>query len=140
MLVLWILGRLLEPAIGTPKFLGVYFAALLAGSFGALLLTPDSPTVGASGAIYGLMGATIVVARERGVQRIAQEIGIWLVLNIVITFSVSGISIGGHLGGLAAGVICGFAVSRLPEQGQWLALSGVAVASVVGSLLSAGAL
>jgi hypothetical protein len=49
-------------------------------------------------------------------------------------------AIGGHLGGLAAGVICGFAVSRLPDQGQWLALSGVAVASVVGSLLSAGAL
>ena len=141
MFVLWILGRLLEPAIGTPKFLGVYFASLLAGSLGALLLDPSLPTVGASGAIYGLMGATIVVARERGGQRLVQEIGLWLILNLVITFTINGISIGGHIGGLIGGVIAGLAVARLSAvRAQWAVMGAVAVASIVGAVVVAGSL
>lgn len=139
MFVLWILGRLLEPAIGTPRFLGVYFASLIAGSLGALMLDPTLPTVGASGAIYGLMGATIVVARERGGQRLVQEIGLWLILNLVITFTISGISIGGHIGGLIGGVITGFAVARLSEpRAQWAVIAAVAVASFVAAVIVAG--
>jgi membrane associated rhomboid family serine protease len=104
MFVLYVLGTLLEPAIGTLRFLGIYVAALLAGSFGALLLSdPNEVTVGASGAIYGLLGAGVVVARGRGMEQVASQIGLWLVLNLALTFSIPGISIGGHVGGLLGG-------------------------------------
>lgn len=142
MLLLFLLGRLLEPAIGTPRFLGIYFAALLAGSFGALLLDPNSLSLGASGAIFGVFGAAFVLARRRGLDALAAEIGFLIVLNLVLTFSDPEISIGAHLGGLAGGLACIAAVvagergwlgrSRLPAE---LALMGlVAVVSVLGAL------
>jgi membrane associated rhomboid family serine protease len=105
MLVLYILGGILEPAIGPARFVGIYFVSLLAGSLGALLLTPDTLTVGASGAVYGVMAATFLVARDRGVEQLASQIGIWVIINIVFTFSVANISIGGHFGGLAGGAV-----------------------------------
>ena len=72
MAALFIVGRVLEPGIGTPRFVALYFASLLAGAFGALALTqPYEPTVGASGAIFGLFGATFVIARGRGMNAIA---------------------------------------------------------------------
>jgi membrane associated rhomboid family serine protease len=110
MLLLYFLGRLLEPALGTVRFVALYFACLLAGSFGALILDPNALTLGASGAIFGLAGATFVIARGRGMDAIAAEIGFLIVFNLVISFSVSNISVGGHLGGLVAGLICGLAV------------------------------
>ena len=110
MFALFILGTLLEPGIGTPRFLGVYFVSLLAGSFGALLLTPHATTVGASGAIFGLMAAVIVVARGRGVEQLAQQFGLFVVLNLVLTFSISGISVGGHIGGLIGGAVAALLV------------------------------
>ena len=74
MFLLFILGRLLEPAIGTPRFVALYFASLFAGSFGALALTnPFELTVGASGAVFGVLGATFVIARGRGVDQIARR-------------------------------------------------------------------
>src|SRR5207248_711063 len=66
MYILYYLGTLLEPAIGRVRFLSLYVASLLCGSFGALLLTPNSPTVGASGAVFGLMGGAVIVMRARG--------------------------------------------------------------------------
>src|SRR2546421_716410 len=66
MLALYILGGLLEPAVGRFRFGLIYFVSLLCGSFGALLLAPNEPTVGASGAIFGLMGAAVIVMRNRG--------------------------------------------------------------------------
>jgi membrane associated rhomboid family serine protease len=145
MFVLWILGRLLEPAIGTPRFLGIYFVSLLAGSFGALVADPNVPTVGASGAIYGLMGATIVIARRRGVEQIASEIGLWLVLNLVLSFSISGISIGGHIGGLIGGTLAGMVIAAAESRAgmrpaigiETVALLVLAVASVGGAVLAA---
>ena len=86
MYVLYIAGTLLEPGIGTPRFLGIYFVSLLAGSFGALLLSPHDLTVGASGAIFGLMAAVIVVARGRGIEEVASQFGLFIVLNLVLTF------------------------------------------------------
>src|SRR5919108_1327179 len=67
MLALWVLGSMLEPAIGRFRFGLIYFVSLLAGSFGALLLQPHGLTVGASGAIFGLMAAAVVVMRNRGI-------------------------------------------------------------------------
>ncbi len=106
MILLYFLGRILEPGIGTARFLALYFAALFAGSFGALLLTPDSISIGASGAVFGVLAATFVIARGRGVDALASTVGILIVLNLAISFGVSGISLGAHLGGLAAGFLC----------------------------------
>lgn len=103
MYILYIAGNLLEPGIGTPRFLGIYFVSMLGGSAGALLLTPNEVTVGASGAIFGLMAAVLVVARGRGVDELVQQFGLFIALNLVITFAIPNISIGGHIGGLIAG-------------------------------------
>jgi membrane associated rhomboid family serine protease len=142
MLLLYLLGRLLEPALGTPRFLAVYFAALLAGSFGALLLDPNSPSLGASGAVFGLAGAIFVIARGRGMNEIAGQIGFLIVFNLIYSFAVPDISIGAHLGGLAAGVVCGLAtvagergmLGPRHRQAEFAAFALVAAISVSGAL------
>jgi membrane associated rhomboid family serine protease len=110
MYLLFILGRLLEPAIGTVRFVFLYFAALLAGSFVALLFEPNAVSAGASGAIFGVLGATFVIARGRRLDSVAGQIGILILINLVFTFSDGSISVGAHVGGLAAGVLCGFLI------------------------------
>lgn len=117
MFVLYILGTLIEPAIGTTRMLAIYFVSLIAGSLGALLLTdPVQNTVGASGAIYGLFAATLLIARSRGLTQVVAQLGFWLVLNLVLTFSVPGISIGGHLGGLMGGAVAGLVVLAVERR------------------------
>ena len=111
MFALYVLGSLLEPSIGTPRFVFLYGASLLAGALGALLLTDAADnTVGASGAIFGIFGAAFVIARGRGLDAIAGQIGLLLLINLALTFGIPGISIGGHLGGLAGGVLCALAI------------------------------
>jgi membrane associated rhomboid family serine protease len=140
MVALYFLGSLLEPGIGTPRFLAVYFVSLLAGSFGALLITPDTHTVGASGAVFGLMSAAFIVARHRGVEQLAGQIGFYIIINIFFTIGVSGISIGGHFGGLIAGALCGFLIvfaerrARRPVELEVLGMTALAVLSVVGAI------
>jgi len=143
MFALYFLGRLLEPSIGTPRFLAVYFASLFGGSFGALLLSPDALTVGASGAIFGIFGAAFVIARGRGFDSVASSIGIVLLLNLAISVAgASHISLGGHLGGLVAGVICSLAILA-GERGmlgqrhfpaEMAVMATVAIVSIAGSL------
>jgi len=143
MFALFILGRLLEPAIGTPRFVALYFASLFAGAFGALALTdPLQVTVGASGAIFGLFGATFVIARGRGLNTVASELGFLLLINLALTFGIRGISIGGHLGGLAGGLLCAVIIvagergllgsKRLPVE--LVAMTLVGVVSIAGAL------
>jgi membrane associated rhomboid family serine protease len=142
MFLLYFLGRLLEPALGTPRFLALYFASLLAGSFGALLLDPNALTLGASGAVFGLAGATFVIARGRGMDAIAGEIGFLIVFNLVISFTVSNISVGGHLGGLTAGVICALGVvagergmlGKNHRPAEFAVMLAVAAVAVIGSI------
>lgn len=142
MFALFILGRLLEPAIGTPRFLALYFASLFAGSFGALALSdPVDVTVGASGAIFGLFGAAFVIARGRGLDTIASELGFLLLINLALTFGVRGISIGGHLGGLAGGLLCALIVvagERGMLGGRRLATEIVAMAALAAVAIAAG--
>jgi membrane associated rhomboid family serine protease len=110
MLLLFQLGQLLEPAIGRIRFALLYFSALLAGSAGAILLQPNELVGGASGAVFGLMGAAFIGLRHRGVNPLTTGIGTLLVLNLLITFTLPGIAIGGHLGGLLGGAVAGWVV------------------------------
>jgi membrane associated rhomboid family serine protease len=142
MYLLWLLGQMLEPAIGSVKFAAVYFASLLAGSFGALLVSPDVATVGASGAIFGLMGAAVVEMRARGIDPMQSGIGGLILINLVFTFAFSGISVGGHIGGLVGGLLAGLAVNFGDQRRSTaLAVAGclaIAAASVAGALAAAG--
>jgi membrane associated rhomboid family serine protease len=104
MYALYWLGPLLERRFGTLRYLALFLVAGLWGSAGALLVTPDAVTVGASGAIFGLMGALVVVLRRRGTRDLG-GIGAVIAINLVFTFSFSGISIGGHIGGLIGGTL-----------------------------------
>nr|MDQ2895071.1 rhomboid family intramembrane serine protease [Actinomycetota bacterium] len=108
MVFLYIMGPMLEPAIGRVNFAAVYFASLLAGSFGALLFQPGVPTIGASGACFGILGALMVVAYYRGISIWQSGLGVTLLINIVFSLSFAGISIGGHLGGVAGGAAAGW--------------------------------
>ncbi len=144
MFSLWVLGSLLEPAIGRLRFGIIYFVSLLAGSFGALLLEPTRPTVGASGAIFGLMGAAVIVMRRRGMSAMESGLGLWIGLNLLITFTVPSISIGGHVGGLIGGALTAFVLFELPERVKlpraavMLLAAAIAGAAVVGAVVVSG--
>jgi membrane associated rhomboid family serine protease len=111
MLMLWWFGRPLEEYLGRARFLGVYLVSLLCGSAGALLFAPTTPTVGASGAVFGILGAGLVLER-RGTLVFGGQALIVIGLNVVLSFVWSGISIGGHLGGLLGGVLSMLVLSR----------------------------
>jgi membrane associated rhomboid family serine protease len=116
MYALYILGQLLEPAIGSLRFGLIYLVGLLGGAVGALILSPNALTAGASGAIFGLMGAALLVMRSRGISALQSGLGIWLFLNLAITFTVSNISVGGHIGGLIGGTLAAWVVVELPQR------------------------
>jgi membrane associated rhomboid family serine protease len=126
--LLWMLGQMLEPNLGHGRFAALYAAGLAGGGLGVVLLSwlltatplsafsglaqllggnPFTPTVGASGAVFGLMGAAVVGLRNRGINPWRTDIGTLVLLNLVITFVIPGISVGGHLGGLLAGMAVG---------------------------------
>lgn len=110
-----VLGGVVEGRVGRARFLGIYFASLLGGSIGAVLLQePYVGSLGASGAIYGLMGAVLVLPRRRW-SPIEASVGGLIVINLLFTFAIPGISIGGHLGGLAVGLLAGLIVRALGE-------------------------
>jgi membrane associated rhomboid family serine protease len=113
MIVLWWLGGALERYAGSLRFSGIYLASVIWGAFGALLFAPDALTVGASGGIYGLMAALLVLERQQGIALLGSSVGIFLLLNLGITFVIPGISIGGHLGGLVGGFLAALVLSGL---------------------------
>ena len=136
MFALYQLGQMVERAIPHVQFALLYFASLLGGSLGALLVEGNdlrSVTAGASGAVFGLLGAAAIGLHRRGVNIFNTGIGTALMLTLVITFSISGISIGGHLGGLAVGGICGF-VMLAPQWRGFPKWAGYVVPVVVGAL------
>jgi membrane associated rhomboid family serine protease len=111
MFALYWFGSLLEQRIGAGRFLLLYLVAGLAGSAGALIASPLSPTVGASGAIFGVLGAGLVMEQQRDYVFGGSALGI-IVINLVITFSIPNISIGGHIGGLIGGAACALGLTR----------------------------
>jgi membrane associated rhomboid family serine protease len=143
MIFLYIMGTMLEPAIGHLNFATVYVVSLVAGSFGALLFEPGAVTAGASGACFGILGALLVVAHYRRIPIWQSGLGPTLLINIAFSLTVSGISIGGHLGGLIGGMIAGWLIVELGERrrNEALALAGcllVAAVSFAGAVAVAG--
>ena len=142
MYLLYLLGMMLEPAIGSARFAAIYFTSLLAGSFGALFATAG-PTLGASGAIFGLMGAAVIELRGRSIGVWESGIGGLIAINLIFSVAVPGISVGGHVGGLIGGALAGqcFASAdrlRRPALG-FVGCLGISVIAVALSLAVAGA-
>ena len=143
MLALWLFGAAVEQVLGRGRYLLLYLVSGLAGSAGALLLTPESLTVGASGAIFGILGAAFVLERQRTYVLGGSAVSI-IALNLAFTLFIPGISIGGHLGGLAGGALGVLALSRFgrghavygkPGLLGVLGLIGVGIASVLVAYL-----
>ena len=135
MLMLWWFGQALEVLLGPVRYVGIYFASALAGSAGALLVAPDVPTVGASGAVFGILGAGLLLER-RNIMVFGGSAFAIVAFNLVFTFLLANISIGGHLGGLVGGIL---AILAITGFGRRHAVYGPVDALSVLSLLAVAA-
>jgi membrane associated rhomboid family serine protease len=139
MVALYFIGVPVEQYLGRARYIGLYFVSGLAGAAGALLQAPLAPTVGASGAIFGILGAMMIIEWQI-TGRLAGQAMTWIVINLVISFSFSGISWGGHLGGLIGGILITLAYAHWGDRGRaqygQLGLGGVLglVAVAAGSI------
>jgi membrane associated rhomboid family serine protease len=111
MYFLWFVGSPVEQVLGRGRFLLVYLVSGLSGAAGALVYTPNGQTVGASGAIFGILGAALILERQRNFVLGGSALGL-IVINLVLSFAISGISIGGHIGGLIGGALCTLVLSK----------------------------
>jgi membrane associated rhomboid family serine protease len=115
MWALWVLGRTLEAVLGPLRFLALYLIAGLGGNIAVYLFSaPNSPAVGASTAIFGLFAAIFVIMRRLG--RDTSAIVPILVINLIFTFTVPGISVAGHLGGLVVGALMALVLAYAPRM------------------------
>jgi membrane associated rhomboid family serine protease len=142
MVALVAFGPVLEPEVGRLGFAAIYFTSLVAGSFGALLLSPGAVTLGASGAIFGVLGAILVGQRVAGINVRSSGILALVVINVIFTFATPGISIGGHIGGLAGGALAGVLIfnRRLLVRGRLPLLPGTVACLAMGVVLFAASL
>jgi membrane associated rhomboid family serine protease len=133
MMALWVLGREMETVLGRGRFLALYGVSLLGGAAAVMLFSPGAVVAGASGAVFGLMGGLAVVLRRMRVPA-GQVIGL-IVVNVVISVVIPGISLIGHLGGLVVGAAATAALVYAPVRNrnavQAGALAGLAVALLV---------
>jgi membrane associated rhomboid family serine protease len=129
MLVLWFIGAPREEYLGPGRYFLVYIVSGLAGSAGALIWSPNALTVGASGAIWGIMGAALVLEARKIWVFGGQAMGL-VIFNLAITFVIPGISIGGHVGGLIGGGLCALAFSSFRRSPALATLSMAAVGVV----------
>jgi membrane associated rhomboid family serine protease len=141
MLMLWWFGRPLELLLGRGRFLAVYFVSILAGSAGALLVSPEVPTIGASGAVFGILGAGLVLERSR-IDVFGGSALLIVILNLALSFTLNNVSIGGHVGGLVGGALCVFAFSSFGRghavHGRFNVLTALSLVSIAaGSVLIA---
>ncbi len=139
MYLLFQLGKLLEPPLGRLQYGLLYFACLLGGSLGVLVLEGSGTGLhgGASGAVFGLMGAAAIGMQRRGINIFRTGLGATLMINLLLTFTIPGISIGGHIGGIVMGAVCGSIMLSPPQQKQppWLGYA-VPVIAIVGSVIA----
>jgi membrane associated rhomboid family serine protease len=138
MYLLWILGQQLERLLGSTRFGVLYFTALLCGSLGALVQTTESVVVGASGAVFGLMGVLAVEQWRRGYEAFGGGLGGLILINLVISFIPGfNIAFGGHIGGLIGGLLAGLAFHGADRLRQpWLGYAACAALSLVAVILS----
>lgn len=144
MYALWIVGQYVEPLLGRVRLLAIYLICAVGGSVGYELLasTPSSPadfntgwvtpTVGASGAVFGLFVVVVVLNRHLG-RQIGPMIGL-IVINGIIGFIVPDVAWQAHLGGAVTGGLCAAAITALGRQRaqwQWVALAGISILLVV---------
>ncbi len=136
MYFLWFVGSAVESFLGRGRFLAVYLVSGLAGSAGALVVDPTTVTVGASGAIFGILGAALVLERQK-VYVLGGQALMLIGISLVFSFVFSGISYGGHIGGLIGGVLCTLVLSKFgrghaaySRMGLW----GIAGVLAVGLL------
>jgi membrane associated rhomboid family serine protease len=140
MYLLYLLGMMLEPTIGSLRFGLIYFTSLFAGSFGVVFATA-SPSLGASGAIFGLMGAAVVDLRSRGLSVQESGIGALIVVNLLLSFTLANISVGAHIGGLIGGTIAALLIRaaddrHVPMVGL-LACVLLSAAAIIGAVMLA---
>ncbi|MGW5386747.1 rhomboid family intramembrane serine protease [Nocardia sp. NPDC003963] len=137
MFALYIVGRDIELVLGRARYLAVYLISLLGGSAAVMLLAQDNLTAGASGAVYGLFGAiTVILIRLR---QSPNNMLILIAINVFISFSLPGISLWGHLGGLAAGTLATLGImflpawvrARTPERARSVGVVALTVLTVV---------
>lgn len=115
MFALWFIGRAIEPALGRLRYSALLTLSALGGSVAVLLLTPPmTPTLGASGAVFGLFGALFILMRATGSQ--TGGILTLIAVNVVISFVIPGISWQGHFGGLLVGTLCALVISKAPAR------------------------
>jgi membrane associated rhomboid family serine protease len=139
MFALYLIGQALEPAIGPWRFAAIYFAALLAGSLGAMILDPFVYSGGASGAVFGVGAAATVAMTRRGVRFWDTGFGPLLLINFAFGFFLPDVSIGAHLGGMIGGAITGFAMIQ-PSRSPHGRVTGYLVAFLVAGGSFAAAL
>lgn len=143
MLAVWFLGPQLEAVVGRARFLAIYFGSALTGSAAVMLLSnPAGSTLGASGAVFGMLGALLVLAHK--VRANLQQLLMWVGLNFVITFLAPGISWQGHVGGFLGGAALAAAIAYAPKPRrtaiQWGAVVGVTVLALAAVTIRALAL
>ena len=134
MFSLYFAGSILEQVIGHWRFALLYLVSGLAGSAGALYINPNSFSVGASGAIFGVLGGLLVLERRGHIGTGGQVLGL-IVLNLVITFAIPGISVGAHVGGLIAGLLVMLAFTRFRSSTE-LSVGAVAAVAAVSIIVA----
>lgn len=130
MMALWFIGRVLEPAVGRLRYAALLLISAFGGSVAVLYLSdPWTPTVGASGAVFGLFGALFVLLRASGGQSggVIALVGI----NMVVSFMVPSISWQGHLGGLITGLLCALVIAKVPHGKSRGLLQGLGLGAIL---------
>jgi membrane associated rhomboid family serine protease len=135
MYALWVIGRPIEQYLGTARYVGLYFVSGLAGSAGALLQSPFTPVLGASGAIFGILGAMMILEWQV-TGSLAGQAAALVAINLGLSFVIPGISWGGHVGGLIGGILIMLAYGHWGTRGRaqygQLGLGGAVGLIVVG--------
>ena len=134
MLALWWFGAAVENYLGRARFIGLYLVGGLAGSAGALIQAPLTPVVGASGAIFAILGAMLILEWQT-TGRLAGNAMTLIVINLALGFAIVNVSIGGHIGGLIGGILATLTFARWGKGHA--AYSRVGVVGVVGLVVIA---
>ncbi|TWD50427.1 rhomboid family intramembrane serine protease [Arthrobacter sp. FX8] len=141
MYTLWIFGQALEPVLGRVRFLALYLISAVGGSVGYLLLNPVLVPgqglvglVGASGAIFGLFGAMLLVQRQRGGD--TRQLWVLIAINGVIGFLIPHIAWQAHLGGLITGGLCAAVLAYTPRGRRQGVIQALGMAAVLALLIA----